>query len=96
MYVLKEDGIFSSFILLLFISKNVIQACSYQANCSSEKFYISPKVDVENKGKGFKVLICVLQQSVFSILRGLMKLFKAVVCDGLQHITEGSLSCQSP
>jgi len=64
-------------------------------NTAVRKFMLVPKLDAENKGEAFKVLICVLQQLVFSLSKGLMKRFKAAFCDGLQHITEGSLSCQS-
>lgn len=64
-------------------------------NVAVRKFMLVPELDAENKGEAFKVIMCVLQQLVFSLLRGLMKCFRAAFCDGLQHIIEGSLSCQS-
>lgn len=41
------------FILLLLVSKYVSLTRSYQEKYSSEKFYISPKLDLENYARGF-------------------------------------------
>lgn len=64
-------------------------------NVAVRKFMLVPKLNAENMGETCKVIMCVLQQLVFSLLRGLLKCFTAAFCDGLQHIIEGSLFCQS-